>query len=48
MKTLIARLRARTTHPGQCTASGQCSNCGGVFPDWNGGTCDACKNTNHS
>ncbi|MFF7476653.1 hypothetical protein [Streptomyces sp. NPDC008092] len=37
MTNLIARLRARLP------ASGQCNRCGGVFPDWNGGTCDACK-----
>ncbi|MEU7338689.1 hypothetical protein [Streptomyces sp. NPDC007074] len=24
--------------------SGQCSQCGGTFDNWNGGTCDACKN----
>ncbi|MFB7738317.1 hypothetical protein ACFC08_28795 [Streptomyces sp. NPDC056112] len=25
--------------------SGQCSQCGGRFPDWPGGICDACKTT---
>jgi hypothetical protein len=24
-------------------ASGQCSDCGGWFEDWNGGVCDACQ-----
>jgi hypothetical protein len=24
-------------------ASGQCSECGGIFPDWNGGVCGACQ-----
>ncbi|MFD1309016.1 hypothetical protein [Streptomyces kaempferi] len=23
--------------------SGQCSECGGIFDDWNGGVCDACS-----
>ncbi|GAX57293.1 hypothetical protein SO3561_08863 [Streptomyces olivochromogenes] len=23
--------------------SGQCNGCGGVFDNWNGGVCDACK-----
>lgn len=25
--------------------SGQCSVCGGEFPDWNGGICPACQAT---
>lgn len=24
-------------------ASGQCSKCGGWFPDWDGGVCSACQ-----
>ncbi|QBJ94445.1 hypothetical protein D0Z67_29185 (plasmid) [Streptomyces seoulensis] len=40
------------THPATACAaldtpaanSGQCSVCGGTFPDWNGGVCDACRN----
>ncbi|MFK0288341.1 hypothetical protein ACIQVL_48895 [Streptomyces sp. NPDC090499] len=44
MKRSLARLRAYIAHAGQCSASGQCNRCGGIFPDWNGGTCDACKN----
>jgi hypothetical protein len=23
--------------------AGQCSRCGGWFPDWDGGVCDACR-----
>lgn len=37
MKQLITRLILR--------ASGQCSICAGWFDDWNGGICDACRNT---
>jgi hypothetical protein len=28
--------------------SGQCSVCGGTFPDWNGGICTACQATNRN
>ncbi|NJP74668.1 hypothetical protein HCJ99_28255 [Streptomyces sp. C1-2] len=27
------------------SGEGQCSRCGGVFPGWNGGVCDACQAT---
>ncbi|MEV6617315.1 hypothetical protein AB0N31_26375 [Streptomyces sp. NPDC051051] len=27
------------------SGGGQCSRCGGWFPDWNGGICSACKVT---
>ncbi|MFD4543580.1 hypothetical protein [Streptomyces bauhiniae] len=29
--------------PAASGGSGQCSWCGGEFPGWNGGVCDACK-----
>lgn len=33
-------------HGGAAPAnSGQCSQCGGWFPNWPGGICDACKTT---
>lgn len=28
-------------------ASGQCSWCQARFPDWTGGTCDACRAAGH-
>lgn len=40
------RTLPRHTNRHQCANSGQCSICGGTFPDWNGGICSACKNTN--
>ncbi|MDH6224336.1 hypothetical protein [Streptomyces sp. MJP52] len=36
----MTRLVARLLH--LLGASGQCSRCGGWFPDWSGGICDAC------
>jgi 5-methylcytosine-specific restriction endonuclease McrA len=41
MKRRLTRLR----HRYQCRNSGQCSVCGGVFPDWNGGICTGCQAT---
>lgn len=38
MTAIRAALRALLS------ASGQCNRCGGIFPDWDGGTCDACRN----
>lgn len=40
MKRRIAALARYLTRN-----SGQCSVCGGTFPDWNGGTCTACTAT---
>lgn len=33
------------TNPPPAANSGQCSRCGGWFPGWPGGVCDACKTT---
>ncbi|MCO8303591.1 hypothetical protein [Streptomyces sp. RKCA744] len=32
-----------TATPATASGGGQCSRCGGWFPDWNGGVCDACR-----
>ncbi|MFG2970815.1 hypothetical protein ACGFZS_46855 [Streptomyces sp. NPDC048288] len=37
MNRLLARLRALIAY------AGQCNRCGTWFDDWNGGTCDSCK-----
>ncbi len=39
MRRALAVLRRLTA------ASGQCSVCGGIFDDWNGGICAACTST---
>ena len=41
MKKSLARLRALIAY------TGQCSQCGGVFDDWDGGVFDACRNNGH-